>query len=116
MAVENLKIEDLNFNRISHSEACGYHMWHGRRVSDYKMVELYKTKVGTYTPEEWRTLAMQTIKENNQRELYLAVYDHCKTNCAWLHKDDQISEYALDCISSHAYEAWKDFAIPSKNK
>lgn len=40
-------------------------------------------------------------------ELLDRVKAHCKEHCAWLKNDKAVSEYALECLSSKAYEVWQ---------
>lgn len=107
--MQNITIEDLKFTRFGHSAPSGHHLWHGRMVPEYAFVEIYKTKVGDFSPVKWNDLALQVVKDTGKYDLYLAVMDHCKKNCAWLHKEAEISEHALSCMTSHAYESWKEF-------
>lgn len=106
--MQNLTIEDLKFTRFGHSIPSGSHNWHGRMIQDHEFVEIYKTKIGDFSPAEWNDLALQVVKDTGKYDLYLAVMEHCRKNCAWLHKEAEINELALDCMTNHAYEAWKD--------
>lgn len=104
-----ITIEDLSFTRNGHLTASGSHLWHGRMIADHAFVEEYVTKIGVFSPKEWNELAMQVVKDTGKHSLYLAIVEHCRDHCAWLHTDEEYSEYALSCMTHHAYEAWKDF-------
>ena len=106
---ENLTIEDLAFRRIGHSAPSGHHYWHGRMIQDHTHIEEYETKFGRFSPTDWNELVLRVVKENGQYELYLAIKEYCRNNCAWLHKEEEYSERALSCMTRHSYKAWEDF-------
>lgn len=106
-----LTIEDLNFRREGRSVPQGSHLWRGKMITDYVFKEEYVTKIGKFKPEEWNELAMQTVIHNNQVPLYEAVAQHAK-RCPWLKNERERMEYALSCMTHHAYEHWDDFITP----
>lgn len=106
---ENLTIEDLDFRRVGHSAPSGHHYWHGRMIQDHAFIEEYETKFGRFSPTAWNELALRVVKENGQYELYLAIKEYCRNNCAWLHKEEEYSERALSSMTRHSYKAWEDF-------
>lgn len=50
--MQNLTIEDLHFTRRGRSIPSGSHIWHGRMIQDHEFVEIYKTKIGDFSPDE----------------------------------------------------------------
>lgn len=105
----DVTIEDLSFARHGHCVQSGSHLWHGKMIQDHAFVEDYVTKFGTFSPKEWNKLALKVVKDTGKYELYLAVKEYCRNNCAGLHTDEEYSEHALSCMTSHAYESWKNF-------
>ncbi len=106
---KNLTIEDLSFHRHGHSISRGFRNYQGRIIKDSAFIEEYKTKIGNFSQEEWYELALKTVRETGEYELYLKIVEHCKKHCAWLHKEREISEYALSCMTDRAYKSWGDF-------
>lgn len=81
----------------------------GTRREITRFVERYETPAGTFLPEEWKKRAMAVIEAEGEIELLENIKEHCRTHCAWLHKEKETEEYAIDCLCSRAYRAWKDF-------
>lgn len=106
---DGLTIENLTFSRWGHSIRSGSHLWHGKMVQSYAFVEEYVTKFGKFSPQEWNKLALKVVRNTGKYELYLAVKEYCKNNCAWLHTDEEYSEHALASMTHHAYESWENF-------
>ncbi len=77
----------------------------------YKIIfqEFYETDLGELLPEEWRKQVMAAVGENGKTDLLEQIKDHCRKHCAWLHKEEEIEEYALECLVDEAYLYWKDF-------
>lgn len=113
---ETYKIEDLSF--------VAYGTWvktgdfiknrNGRWVAKTKYQEFYKTSVGTFPSQEWRDKAMEAVEAAGEITLLEAVKDHCRKYCAWLHKESDIEEYALECMTHRSYLHWDDFQTKEK--
>ena len=41
-------------------------------------------------------------------DLLQKIIEHCR-KLAWLKTEQQLTEYALECLESKAYYAWEDF-------
>ena len=79
----------------------------GKRVPVTKGVEYVKTTgAGEMPIDKWYKLMAAAIKEEGKQELFEKVREHVKTHCAWLHKDQDVTEYALECMSGEVYETW----------
>lgn len=74
-----------------------------------RYVEYYKTPMGELLPEIWREKAKEEIKAAGEMELLEQVKEHCRTHCAWLKKESELEDHAIDCVCHRAYKAWKDF-------
>ena len=59
----------------------------------------------------WLQLTRDAIAAEGKQELFEKIVEHCRTHCAWLHKETELEEYAMSCLSSHAYEHWEDFKV-----
>lgn len=107
--IEKVSIEQLQFHRVAHSIPSGEHLYHGRMVRDTKFIEEYKTPVGTFLPEEWCEVAKRVVDAAGLTEIYGAVREHCQKHCAWLKTEEELTEYVLSCMTTHAYEHWDGF-------
>ena len=59
---------------------------------------------------QWYAKMREAVIREGQQDLLERIKDHCK-RLAWLHTDQQIEEYSLECLESKAYEHWEDFNI-----
>lgn len=98
--------------RMGRSEPTGKyvntHMHTRRAVTKFRL--RYRTSKGEFLPEDWRQKILDQVTADGKEELLEQIKEHCRNNCAWLHTEDAIEEYALECTASHAYEYWKDFS------
>lgn len=69
----------------------------------------YTTKTGIFGVEEWKEKAMQEIEKCGETDLLEKVKEHCREHCAWLRTEKDVTEYAISCTCSRAYEYWDDF-------
>lgn len=60
----------------------------------------------SFSNEELKKVLEEAVQAEGKQELLDRVKAHCKEHCAWLKNDKAVSEYALECLSSKAYEAW----------
>jgi hypothetical protein len=81
----------------------------GNRRPVTKFRDFYQTNLGEFTPEKWRELTLDAIKEHGKEELLERIKEYCKKNCIWLKKECDIEEYAMECLVSEAYLYWDDF-------
>ena len=51
----------------------------------------------------------ETNGQDNHDQLFERIKEHCRKHCAWLHKETELEEYSLSCLSSHAYGHWEEF-------
>lgn len=78
---------------------------YGRRI--YKSHETLSTPNGEYRIEEWVKLADEVVKESGMEELLSRIEEHCRS-LPWL-KEDEIHEYALECLYRESYTHWSGF-------
>jgi hypothetical protein len=62
--------------------------------------------LGEITVDEWYSLMAQAVEAEGKQELLNRIKDHCK-KLAWLRDDKEITEYAMKCLSSGVYRAWR---------
>ncbi len=79
----------------------------GRKLFEEKNYK--KTMFGEIENSEWYKLAEQIIVASGNEQLLERVKDYCKNHCAWLHREQDVEKYAIECIMSEAYMAWEDF-------
>ena len=78
----------------------------GRRVPVTKGTEYVRTAgAGTMPLAEWYLRMETAIKQEGLTDLLEKVMDRCR-QLAWLKNEQQIKEYALECMESEAYKAW----------
>lgn len=82
----------------------------GKKVFEYR--ETYKTSVGEFSPQEWRERIRNAIEQAGETEMLDIIKNHCREHCAWLHKEVEISDYAMDILAGRFFlcgnPAWKD--------
>lgn len=78
------------------------------RVIRY-MIHEYKTDNGTFSPETWKEEVMAAITEAGETELFENLKNYCRKHCAWLHKESEVHEYAMEILVSRSYLHWEDF-------
>ena len=87
----------------------------GKRIhKTYGYKEFYRTDAGDFTLEEWKEKLAREIRGEGLENLLESVKLHCGKHCAWLKKESEIEEYAMDCLASGVYKRWEDFQSPEK--
>lgn len=81
----------------------------GNRKPVLKYAERYETRAGTFPPEVWKAKAMEAIKADDELELMEKVKEYCRNHCAWLRRENELEEYAIDCLCGRIYRHWPDF-------
>lgn len=80
----------------------------GKKVYRYRT--FYKTeKYGAMEPEKWRREIHKEIHLAGEEELLEEIKTHCREWCGWLKEEQEIEDYAMDCLAKRAYLHWKDF-------
>lgn len=100
------QLSDYRFQRLGRAYVKGYDK---RGKKEYGFKETYRTKVGDFSPEDWRKTVLQAIEDAGEMDLLEDIKEHCRENCAWLHKEKDIEEYSMECLVGRAYLHWKDF-------
>lgn len=81
-----------------------------RAVTEY--AEIYETDAGMLSPEQWRNELSKAIEADKESDVLEIIADHCRTHCAWLHKEADILDYAMEILASRVFlcgnEHWKD--------
>lgn len=110
------RMEDYHIRqRIGRSAPTGTYTTtrNGYKKAVTKFAEFYKTEVGEFTPEEWRSRMLECIEASNSQALLQKLMERCKEHCAWLKTDKDREEYSLGIIAGRVYKcgsnAWKDF-------
>ena len=106
-----MTIEDLKWrgSREYREEPTGSYTTNrnGRRVPVTKGTESVRTVgAGTMPLAEWYLRMETALKKEGKEDLLEEVIDHCR-HLAWLKSDRDVKEYALECISTEAYKAWR---------
>ena len=81
----------------------------GTRREITKFTERYQTPAGVFLTERWKEKALESIETEGEKELLESIKEYCRAHCAWLHKEKEIEEYAINCLCSRAYRHWEDF-------
>lgn len=87
-----------------------YRSGNGKLVQEHIGVE-YVTTIGAgHMPvDEWYQCMEEAVVREGKTPLLNAIMIRCKS-LAWLRTDMDLRRYAIDCLSSGAYQQWKDFA------
>lgn len=92
----------------------------GNRREITKYSEVYKTDAGELSSVQWRSELSKAIKTDKESDVLEVIINHCRENCAWLHKEADILDYAMEILASRAFlcgnECWKDVADKVKDK
>ena len=76
----------------------------------YKQRMSFLTKCGKEMwPEDWRKEITAAIKAEEKEELLQKILAHVRTHCFWLKREQEIQDYAMDCLAGRAYLHWEDF-------
>ena len=105
-------IEDYQIkSRVGRSEGTGEYeiTKRGTRREKSRFVERYVTPAGTFLPEEWKKRAKAAIEAEGELSLLERVKEYCRGYCTYLHTENALEEYAIECTCSRAYRYWKDF-------
>lgn len=81
----------------------------GNRKSIDVFMNFYQTPAGTFQQDEWREKAMAAIEADGKTDLLEKIKQYCRENHAWLKKEKDLEEHAIDCLCSGAYRHWADF-------
>lgn len=74
------------------------------------LVEYIRCQNGEEVPlEKWYALMGTAVEREGKTEVLKQIEAVCGKNCAWLRTDKAVNRYALECLSSGAYLAWKEF-------
>lgn len=67
----------------------------------------YKATVsGEMEESEWVKQYRKAIETENLTLFFGIVKEHIRKHCAWLHKEDEIERYAMECFDSGAFASW----------
>lgn len=83
----------------------------GTRREITRFVERYRIPAGVFLPEKWKKQALSAIEAEGEMELLENLKEYCRIHCAWLRKEEEIEEYAIDVLCGRCYRYWKDFEI-----
>lgn len=81
----------------------------GRPKRVYGYEEVYKTNAGDLKKGDWISKTREIVEAVGETELLEDIKAHCRENCAWLHKESEIEEHALECLTYRVYRHWDDF-------
>lgn len=74
-----------------------------------KYVTRYQTPAGVFYPEEWNAKALEAIEAYGQMKLLEKLKEYCRLHHAWLRKEAELENHAIDCLCSRAYRNWPEF-------
>lgn len=108
-----MKIDDLRWkgSREYRNKPTGSYTTNrnGKRVPVLKGTEYVRTVgAGVMPLAEWYLRMQTAVKEEGLEDLLQKIIEHCR-KLAWLKTEQQLTEYALECLESKAYYAWEDF-------
>lgn len=90
-------------------------MRNGKYRKKVVFLEFYQTKGGeTLFPDDWRKKALEAARADGLLDLLEALKEYCRTHLAWLHKEEEVEEHALECLAGGSYLYWDDFRCPGR--
>lgn len=81
----------------------------GRRVEVTEAKVYLVTDLGELAQDKWRRLVLLAVTEEDKEELLWEIEMHVRSHCAWLKTEQEIKDYALECLASESYKAWEGF-------
>ena len=69
---------------------------------------VHTVDAGDLELSEWCQQMERAVKREGKEDLLTRIVDYCR-RLAWLHSEKEVRQHALECLSSGAYRAWKDF-------
>ena len=100
------KLEDLKSGNCFRVEFIGKDKT-GRK--QYRGISFKKTLFGDIEDCNYYPLVKELIILAGKKELLEAIKDHCRENCVWLKTENDIENYAMECLVLKAYEHWQVF-------
>lgn len=92
----------------------------GTRRAITKFQEIYSTDLGEFTTEKWKEELSKAITADKEDDVLEEIINHCRKNCAWLHNENDIKEYAMDILAGRVFlcgnECWNDVADKVRSK
>ena len=89
-----------------------------RAITEFGII--YKTDLGEFTPERWMEELSRAIAADKEEDVLNEIIVHCRKNCAWLRKENDIKEYAMNILSGRVFlcgnECWNDVADKVRSK
>lgn len=82
----------------------------------YRGINYQKTIFGDIENNVYYPIAKELITISGEAELLEAIKNHCKDRCGWLRSEQEVEEYAINCLIDRAYEHWKDFLYPATKR
>lgn len=79
----------------------------GKRKEVTEGKEYKQTGAGRFEKSEWIRHMEEAVRCEGKTWLLDLIVNHVRSHCAWLHKNQDIRNYALECLSSGAYHSWK---------
>ena len=84
----------------------------GNRRAVTRYAEIYETDAGMFSPEQWRNELSKAIEADKESDVLGIIADHCREHCAWLHREADILDYAMEILASRIFlcgnENWKN--------
>lgn len=79
----------------------------GRKKMETRGVEYVTTKAGRFEMSTWHKFLEEAVFCEEKTWLLNVLIGHVRAHCAWLHTNNDIRNYALECLSSGAYHSWE---------
>lgn len=75
----------------------------------------YTTALGEFPQKQWKEAALAEIEKCGELGTLERVRSHVRENCAWLQKESEIEEYAIECHCNRAYLHWPEWREDTGN-
>ena len=82
----------------------------GRKVFLKELVTYIPTRgCGTMKLDDWYEAMEAAVEAEGKTDLLKGIEEHVRRHCAWLRKERQVRQHALECLSGENYLAWDGF-------
>lgn len=107
--MKTVTVEDYAIQlRTGRSYLKGIENFRGKKRKIWGYKEYCQTNVGEFERGEWIKITREIIEISGESELLERIKNRCRKCCAWPHKESDIDEYAMNCLTSRAYRHWDE--------
>ncbi|MCI9176432.1 MAG: hypothetical protein HFH49_16165 [Lachnospiraceae bacterium] len=106
--IGELKFSDL---RVHYGTGSAVHIFGTGRNKKFRYRNGMMTDLGDLEIYEWKSLMNALIEHHGEQEIQQQLRQWSRTECRWLHSEDEVEEYALSLHAARIFEdpAWAGY-------